>query len=76
MQALRRDVDRFLSEEFLEEKLSAFKAELAKQGKRLEERHRNPVLQAEIETMQELKRRSDREGGLSGGGGGMFPGMR
>eukprot|EP01036_Dinobryon_divergens_P033304 gene33304-43059_t len=48
MKSLKKDVD----------------SEVETQGQQLELRHRNPVLQSEIETMQELKRRSDRAGGL------------
>lgn len=55
---LESDLELYLSEEEVARRTAEFKAEVARQGQRVVVRHRNPVVQDEIETMTELQRRA------------------
>ena len=46
--------------------MQQYEEEIAQQGKQLVIRHRNPVIQAEMDTMKELQRNRDREGAVGG----------
>jgi hypothetical protein len=55
MHALRTDVDTHLSDDYIRDKLRVFQEEAQRQGKKVVLRHRNPVVQAERETAEELE---------------------
>lgn len=62
--ALQGDVDKFLSDEIIAQRVAAFRAQAAEQGQSVVVRHRNPVMQAEMETARELERDAARTGGV------------
>lgn len=57
LECLRREVDEFLSEAVIEERLRKYNEQLAEQGLTLGLRHRNPVTQAAIESADRLDQR-------------------
>jgi hypothetical protein len=63
MRALQTDVDTHLSDDYIRDKLRVFQEEAQRQGKKVVLRHRNPVVQAERETTQELELEHARRGG-------------
>jgi hypothetical protein len=66
MKLLQVDINILLSDEVIQLKMQQYEEEIAQQGKQLVIRHRNPVIQAEMDTMKELQRNRDREGAVGG----------
>ena len=53
MEQLLQDIERYLSEEIIEEKVSIFLESIEKQGKTVVVRHRNPLVQMEMDLRKE-----------------------
>ncbi|KAJ1421017.1 hypothetical protein B484DRAFT_126234 [Ochromonadaceae sp. CCMP2298] len=69
MRELKAALDLHLSDEVIERRVGEFEEEAGRQGKTIVVRNRNPAVQAEIEAMQEIKRRADVSGRFGEGEG-------
>ena len=67
MKLIERDLNMLLSDEVIRLKMQQYEEEIARQGQQLVIRHRNPVMQDEIDTMKELQRNRNRGEGAVGG---------
>jgi hypothetical protein len=67
MRSLRVDVDTLLSDDVIRARIATFREEVRAQGQEIVVRHRNPVMQDEMETHRELTQQQMRGGlGLPG----------
>jgi hypothetical protein len=65
MLTLRADVDAYLSDDVIRDRIATFREEVRAQGQDIVVRHRNPVMQDELETARELAQQQQVRGGLN-----------
>jgi hypothetical protein len=64
MRSLRADIDTHLSDDLIRARIATFREEVRAQGQEIVVRHRNPVMQDELETHRELAQQQQVRGGL------------